>query len=176
MFLKARIHILAEDPESTRDVADEILEAIPDDQEIREYVAAKFLEYSCLFFKKNNLELAILFTENAMKFDTSKELRGFRDHLKIANDALKEFKAYESDSAIINTIKALAVIIIRKNYLAVDDAEEKELDDLFDKWLNNLSDIRVSTIRDSINLTRTNYPKIYLACKKFFANLEEALS
>jgi len=36
MFLKARIHILAEDPESTRDVADEILEAIPDDQEIRE--------------------------------------------------------------------------------------------------------------------------------------------
>ncbi|HQC14975.1 J domain-containing protein [Mesotoga prima] len=176
MFLKAKIHILASDPERTRDVADEILEAIPDDQEIREYVAAKFLEYSRLFYKNKNLELAILFIENAMKFDKSKELRGFRDHLKIANDAVGEIKTYESDSTIIRPIKALAGILIQKNYLTVDDEEEKELDDLFDKWLKSLNDIRVSTIRDSINLTRKNYPKIYIACKKFFIALEEAIS
>jgi len=175
MFLKVRIHILAGNIEKTESVAKEILKSMPNDKEIREFVAFKFIEYAQAFYEHGMFKSAILFMEHAIKFDKSENLSDFLNHLKQGLSALREFESYKSDSAIIDPFKVLVSVLIQLKFLEPSDAKKRELNELFNDSLQSLGNHLESTVKKNVDRTRKNYPNLYAACRKFFTEIEELL-
>ncbi len=175
MFLKVRIHILAGNIEKTESVAKEILKSMPNDKEVREFVAFKFIEFAQAFYELQMFKPAILFTEHAIKFDKSEKLNDFLKHLKLALKVLGEFESFKSDSSIVSSLKSIVAILIQLRFLKLSDSEERKLNDQFKYALESLGNHWKSTIKNSVESTRRSYPGIYSACSEFFSALQREL-
>lgn len=172
MFQKVKIYAFKGDPRKSKEISKEILGILPDKKEYREFVLSKFIEFAHVFYKLGNLNLSLVFIDNALIFSTSKELIKFKEHIKKGMGAFKELESFSKDTTIIKPFRDIVEIIIYLDYGEHSESERKNLQYMYKNCVQQIDDnYMVRTVKHNIYDIQKHYPGIYRACSDFFESL-----
>ncbi|MEH2335958.1 J domain-containing protein [Nostoc sp.] len=179
LFLICIIHLRDDQLEQVASTAERIISCLPADEDVRNYVAAKFaiigtelIQLGAKHINLNILKAALTFMEAAKRFSpgNTEIAKIHKDILEVVG-AFNQYDVLKDDYQIIHGLKRLAAFSII-NLLGAEDSDY-ERDKNFQSILEEISNSRDTEVIASAQRIKSKYPAIYLLNSEFFAHLEK---
>ncbi|WP_414566671.1 MULTISPECIES: J domain-containing protein [unclassified Anabaena] len=179
LFLICIIHLRNNQLEQVKSTAERIISCLPADEDVRNYVAAKFavigfelLELGTKYINPNILTAALTFMEAAKRFSPGNaEIAKVHKDISEVVSAFNQFDILKEDYQIINGFKRLAAFSIM-NALGTHESDyERETN--FKSIIEEISNSTDSEVLASARRIKSTYPAIYQLNTEFFARLEK---
>ncbi|MEH1832730.1 MAG: CFI-box-CTERM domain-containing protein [Nostoc sp.] len=180
LFLICIIHLRNNQVEQVTSTAERIIFCLPADEDVRNYVAAKFaiigtdlVQAGAKYINPKILKAALIFMEAAKRFSPGNvEIAKIHQDIAEVVSAFDQYDVLKDDYQIIHGFKRLAAFSII-NVLGVQNYDY-ERDINFKNIIEEISNSRDSEVLASAQRIKSKYPVIYLLNSEFFARLEKA--
>jgi len=180
LFLICIIHLRNNQVEQVTSTAERIISCLPVDEDVRNYVAAKFavigselVEVGAKHINPKILKAALIFMEAAKRFSPGNvEIAKIHQGISEVVSAFDQYDVLKDDYQIIHSFKRLAAFSII-NVLGAEDSDY-ERDRNFNSIVEEISNSTDSEVIASAQRIKSKYPAIYLLNSEFFARLEKA--
>ncbi|WP_298905923.1 J domain-containing protein [uncultured Nostoc sp.] len=174
------IHLRNNQVEQVTSTAEQIISCLPADEDVRNYVAAKFavigselVQAGAKYINPHILKAALTFMEAAKRFSPGNtEIAKIHKDISEVVSAFNQYDVLKDDYQIIHGFKRLAAFSII-NALGAQHSDY-ERDTNFKSIIEEISNSIDSEVLVSAQRIKSKYPTIYLLNSGFFGQLEKA--
>ncbi len=172
LFFICQVHSLAGNHHLVLEVAKRIEDLIPDDADLRNFVADRFSQNAILLMQGNAFESALYFIRIAIKFDPyDQDLIKIEKDIELMHNASRCWSEFENDARIIPPVVSLATLILmRFSGAKIDGGFESSLN----KLAPTLESYNDHQILESIRIMKNKYAPIYYIAPRFWQNFASA--
>lgn len=179
LFLICIIHLRNNQLTQVTSTAERIISCLPPDEDVHNYVAAKFavigfelIKAGAELINPNILKAALTFMDAARRFSPANaEIVKIHNDISQVVSAFNQYDVLKDDYQIIHGFKRLAAFSILNAIGAGASAYENDIN--FRSIIDEISRSTNSEVVISTQLLKSKYPAIYRLNAEFFAQLEK---